>query len=166
MAMTVHVWVKGDTSGDIMGDSTIMSMGRENSIESFKFESSVRTSREASSGLASGERTYDPVTITKRIDRSSPILHSALCTNEVVGVTLKFYRPNPSGDGTTEQFYTIKLEEGRISSIKTISPNCVDDSTANLPAMEEVSFIFGKITYTYSSGDANTEFEDHWSQRT
>src|SRR4030042_1534681 len=163
MAMTVHVLVKGDVSGDIMGDSTIMSMDRENSIEAFKFESSVQTPR-GTVDIASGERTHSPLTITKRIDRSSPILHQALCTNEVVEVTIKFYRPNPSGDGTTEQFYAIQLEEGRISSIKTISPNCVDDSTSMLPAMEEVSFIFGKITWTYSSGDANTEFEDHWSQ--
>jgi type VI secretion system secreted protein Hcp len=166
MAMTVHVWVKGDTSGDIMGDSTITSMGRENSIEAFKFESSVRTSREASSGMASGERIYGPVTITKRIDRSSPILHAALCNNEVVEVTIKFYRPNPSGDGTTEQFYTIELKGGRISSIKTLSPNCVDDSTSNLPAMEEVSLVFGEITWKYSSGDANTEHTDQWREST
>ena len=165
MAMTVHVWIKGNNAGDIIGDSTIMSMDRENSIEAFKFESSVRTPRGASSGMPSGERVHDPITITKRIDRSSPILHQVLCTNDPVEVTIKFYRPNPSGDGTTEQFYTIELKEGRISSIKTISPNCVDDSTSMLPAMEEVSFIFGKITWTYSSGDANTEFEDHWSQR-
>jgi len=165
MAQTVHVWVKGDASGDILGDSTITSMGRENSIEAFKFESSVRIAHESSAGMASGERTHGPVTIIKRIDRSSPILHAALCTNEVVEVTLKFYRPNPSGDGTTEHFYTIKLEEGRISSIKTISPNCIDDATASQPPMEEVSFIFGKITWSYSSGDNNTESEDHWSQR-
>ena len=166
MAMTVHVWIKGDTSGDIRGDSTITSMDRENSIEAFKFESSVRTPRGASSGMPSGERVHDPITITKRIDQSSPILHAALCTNEVVEVTLKFYRPNPAGDGTTEQFYTIELKEGRISSIKTLSPNCVDESTASLPAMEEVSFVFGRIIWRYSSGDANTECEDHWSQRT
>jgi type VI secretion system secreted protein Hcp len=166
MAQTVHVWIRAENAGNIEGDSTITSMDRENSIEAFKFESSVRLSHDPFSLSASGERTHSPITITKRIDRSSPVLHSVLCNNEVVEVTIKFYRPNPAGDGTTEQFYTIELKQGRISSIKTISPNCVDDSTANLPAMEEVSFVFGEIAWRYSSGEANTEAVDQWREST
>ncbi len=161
MAMTVHVWVKGENSGDIKGDSTITSLGREGSIEAFELDFGVRTSQ-GPSGLASAERIYSPLTIKKRIDRSSPILHQVLCNNEPVEVTIKFYRPNPTGDGTTEHFYTIELKQCRISSIKTLSPNCVEEGTASLPAMEEVSFVFGEITWRYSSGDANTEHTDQW----
>ncbi len=159
MAQNIHVWIKGTTQGEILGDSTVTSMDREGSIEVFKLEHMVKTHR-AASGEATGERSYDPITITKRIDRSSPLLHQALCINEEVEVAIKFYRPNPIGDGTTEQFYTIRLRHGRISSIRTISPNTVDESTASLPAMEEVSFVFGGITLTYES--AGIESEDEW----
>ena len=159
MAQNIHVWVRGTTQGELLGDSTVTSMDREGSIEAFKLEHMVKTHREAS-GMATGERSYDPVTITKRIDRSSPLLHQALCNNEEVEVTIKFYRPNPSGDGSTEHFYTTRLGQGRISSIRTISPNTVDESTASLPAMEEVSFVFGRITWIYESG--GIEFEDEW----
>jgi type VI secretion system secreted protein Hcp len=134
-------------------------MDREGSIEAFKLEYMVKTHIEAS-GMATGERSHGPVTITKRIDQSSPILHQALCNNEELEVTIKFYRPNPIGDGTTEHFYTIRLRQGRISSIRTISPSTVDQITESLPAMEEVSFVFGAITWIYESG--GIEFEDEW----
>lgn len=159
MAMNIHVWVRGATVGEVRGDSTVTSMGREGSIEAFKLEYMVKTHIEAS-GMATGERSHGPVTITKRIDQSSPILHQALCNNEELEVTIKFYRPNPIGDGTTEHFYTIRLRQGRISSIRTISPSTVDQITESLPAMEEVSFVFGRITWIYESG--GIEFEDEW----
>jgi type VI secretion system secreted protein Hcp len=159
MAQNIHVWVRGPNVGEVRGDSTITSMGREGSIEAFKLEYMVKTHIEAS-GMATGERSHGPVTITKRIDQSSPILHQALCNNEELEVTIKFYRPNPIGDGTTEHFYTIRLRQGRISSIRTISPSTVDQITESLPAMEEVSFVFGRITWIYESG--GIEFEDEW----
>ncbi|MBM4349621.1 MAG: type VI secretion system tube protein Hcp [Deltaproteobacteria bacterium] len=160
MAQNVYVWIRGQNAGEVRGDSTVSSMNREGSIEAFKFESQVQIPR-GGSGTAVGERSYGPITITKRIDRSSPILHQILCNNESIEVTLKFYRPNPSGDGTEEQFYTIRLREGRISSIKTTSPNTVDSNTASLPAMEEVSIVFGAITYIFES--AGIEYEDQWN---
>ncbi len=163
MSQTVHIWIKGDTQGDIKGDSTVTSLGREDSIEAFDFEHMVKTQREASSGMASGERIHSPVTFTKRFDRSSPLLYAALCNNEPIEVTIRFYRPNPAGDGTTEQFYTIRLKKARISSIRSMSPNCLDDRTANQPPFENVSIVFGEITWSYSSGSANTEHQDSWS---
>lgn len=159
MAQNIHVWVRGQNVGEVRGDSTVTSMDREGSIEAFKLEYMVKTHIEAS-GMATGERSHGPVTITKRIDQSSPILHQALCNNEELEVTIKFYRPNPIGDGTTEHFYTIRLRQGRISSIRTISPSTVDQITESLPAMEEVSFVFGRITWIYESG--GIEFEDEW----
>ena len=40
------------------------------------------------------------VKILKRIDKSSPQLANALCANQVIDATFKFFRPNPTGDGT------------------------------------------------------------------
>mgnify|MGYP001492293360 CR=1 FL=1 len=160
MALNFHVWVTGQNIGEVQGDSTVSSMGREGSIEAFKFEHMVKIHREAS-GAATGERSHDAIKITKAIDRSSPILQQALSENDVLEVTIKFYRPNPLGDGTTEHFYTIELKQGHISSIKTILHNTLDESTSNVPLMEEVSFVFGQITWTYES--AGVMFEDQWS---
>lgn len=162
MAMTVHLELTANGT-KIDGDSTISSMERENTIECLSFEDSVRTAREASTGMASGERTYEPIKITKRIDKSSPLLAKALCNNEVIEGTFKFFRPNPAGDGTTEQFYTIEIKEARIASVYRISPDVIDPASANEPATEEISFVFGYIRWTYEPD--GVEHIDHWSER-
>ena len=163
MAMTVHLYLTANGS-KIDGDSTILSMDRENSIECLSFEDSVRTAREASSGMASGERTYEPINITKRIDKSSPLLAKALCNNEVIEGTFRFFRPNPVGDGTTQQFFTVEITEGRVGSVTRVSPDVIDPASANAPPTEEVTFVFGRIVWTFEDG--GIMHEDHWSQRT
>lgn len=162
MAQNVYLSITGTSQGEIRGDSTVTSHGREGTIEAFALEHTVSVPTEAS-GMATGSRSHSPIKIIKRIDRSSPLLHQALCNNEELEVTIKFYRANPDGDGTEEQFYTISLRQARISSIKTISPNTIMDVTANQPAMEEVSFVFGTINYTYVRD--GTEHEDEWRAR-
>ena len=41
--------------------------------------------RDAASGMATGKRTYEPVRITKRIDKSSPLLAKALSSGGSIG---------------------------------------------------------------------------------
>jgi type VI secretion system secreted protein Hcp len=163
MAMTVHLNLKANGT-QIKGESTIESMDRKDTIECLSFEDSVRTAREASTGMASGERTYEPIKITKRIDKSSPLLAKALCNNEVIDAKFRFYRPNPAGDGTTQQFFTVSIEEGRIASITRNSPDVIDPASSNSPPVETVSFVFGKIIWTHEI--ESVEHIDHWSQRT
>lgn len=159
MALNIHLWITGTTQGEIRGDSTVSSMDREGTIEAFQLEHMVKVPTEVS-GMATGERSHAPIKIIKRIDQSSPLLHQALCNNEELEVAIKFYRPNPSGDGTTEHFYTIRLRQARVSSIKTVLPNTLDMSTVSAPAVEEVSFVFGTINWVYESN--GIEFEDEW----
>lgn len=162
MAMTVHLNLKAN-GVDIAGDSTITSMDREDTIECLSFEDSVRTAREASTGLATGERSYGPIVITKRIDKSSPLIAKALCQNEEIEGVFKFYRPNQAGDGTTEQYYTITIEQGRVALVERQSPDVIDPASANAPATERVGFVFGKVIWTYEPD--GIEHIDEWSQR-
>ena len=89
--------------------------------------------------------------LTTTIDRSSPLLAKALCTNEVIEGTFKFFRPNPNGDGTTEHYFTVEIENGRVTRIHLVSP----DGYANpgdppfVAAFEDVQFIYNAITWRY-----------------
>ncbi|MCA9689813.1 MAG: type VI secretion system tube protein Hcp [Myxococcales bacterium] len=160
MAETVHLFLKANKS-DIQGDSTQTSLGREGSIECIFFEDSVRTARDKSTGEATGRRSYEPIRILKRIDRSSPLLAKALCNNEAVDGEFKFFRPNPAGDGTTEHFFTIEILNGRINDIVRTSPNCIDPASSTAPPLEEVSFVFETIRWIFVPTGA--EHEDTWS---
>ncbi|MDO9020160.1 MAG: type VI secretion system tube protein TssD [Deltaproteobacteria bacterium] len=160
MAETVHLYLKA-SGADIKGDSTQTSLGREGSIECVYYEQAVKTAREAGSGMATGRRQYEPLLIRKRIDKSSPLLCKALVENQVIEAKFKFFRPNPTGDGTTEQFYTVEIKQGRIASQKQIVPDTIVPATATDPALEEVTFVFHTISWTYTNGGVT--HEDTWS---
>lgn len=159
--MAEAVFLEFITNGEaVVGDSTQTSLDREGKIECLSYSDSVRTAREKGSGMATGRRVHEPVCIRKRIDQSSPILARSLCNNEVVSGTFRFYRPSPAGDGTTEQFFTVNIEEGRIASIRRVSPYVIDPASASDPPTEEVTFVFNKIRWTYEID--GKEHEDSW----
>ncbi len=162
MAETVHLFLKANGT-DIKGSSTQTSLGRQDSIEILWFNSEVITARETGSGLATGRRQYPPLVIRKRVDKSTPLLIKALCENQVVEGTFKFFRPNPTGDGTTEQFFTIDIKKGRINSHKIINPDTFDPASANRPTMEEVTFVFHTIDWTITDGGVT--HSDTWDQQ-
>lgn len=163
MAETVHLYLKANGS-DVQGESSQTSLGRENSIECLSFRDSVRTARERGSSLATGRRTYEPIVITKRIDKSSPLLAKALCNNEVIDGVFKFFRPAPTGDGTTQHFFTVSITRGRVSHVVRTSPDTFDPAAAERPPTEEVGLLFHTINWTYEDG--GVQHEDNWSEST
>jgi type VI secretion system secreted protein Hcp len=163
MAETVHLFLKAN-GADIKGESSQTSLGREGSIECVYFEHAVMTAREAGSGLATGRRQYTPITFRKRVDKSTPLLAKALCNNEVIEGVFKFFRPNPAGDGTTQQFYTITIKQGRMASFKQISPDSLNPALSSAPEMEEVGIVFHTISWRYEDG--GVEHEDSWKDNT
>jgi type VI secretion system secreted protein Hcp len=162
MAQSVHLWLKANGT-DVQGDSTVSSMDRANTIECVYFESSVRTGREAGSGMSTGRRSYEPIVFRKRIDKSTPLLYKALTNNEVVEGKFKFYRPSPTGDGTTEQFYTIEFSNGRIASFKAVSPDSIDPASSAHPPLEEIAILFESISWTFEPGGITSE--DSWREQ-
>jgi type VI secretion system secreted protein Hcp len=151
MAETVHLFLKVNGS-DIAGESTQTSLGRENSIECLLWEQAILSARDMTTGLATGRRQYQPIKIAKRIDKSTPLLLKAMTENAVAEGVFKFYRPNPNGDGTTEQFYTVEVKGARVTEVHACAPNVEDLATANQHPYEEVQMTFGEITWTYTNG--------------
>lgn len=160
MAETVHLFLKANGT-DIKGDSTQHSLERKDSIEALFYEYNVKTAREAGSGMATGRRQYEPMLIRKRVDKATPLLFKALAENQKVEGVLKFYRPNPNGDGTTEQFFSISFKDGRVASHRIINPDSIVPATATQPTMEEITFVFHTISMVYTDG--GIEHEDTWS---
>ncbi|HYF91804.1 MAG TPA: type VI secretion system tube protein TssD [Symbiobacteriaceae bacterium] len=148
-------WMTLRINGELIEGDTY-DQNRREMIELAAFEQSVITAREAGSGLATGRRQYQPLLIRKRIDKSSPLLMKALTENSVVDAEFGFYRPNPTGDGTEERFYEIAIRRGRVSSVKIVQ------DSSGVP-MEEVTFVFHTISWTYTNGGVT--HEDTWDSR-
>jgi type VI secretion system secreted protein Hcp len=161
MAETVHLKLKAN-GADIQGESTQKDLDRENSIECLSFKDNVRTARELGSRAAVGRRVHEPIEFIKRIDKSSPLLAKALCRNEKIDGTFNFFRPNPAGDGTTEQFFTVEISNGRIDSIERISPNAHDPAASNAPPMEIIRVVYHTIRWVFVPTGA--EYVDSWDK--
>jgi type VI secretion system secreted protein Hcp len=161
MAESVALFLKANGT-DVQGESTVTSLGRENSIECLAFEFRVASSISQSvSGVATGRRRYEPIKIRKRIDKSSVLLFRALTLNQRIDAEFRFFRPNPSGDGTTEHFYTITITNGRVAGVAQAVRDVFKSETASDPELEDVTFIFQTIKTTYVNG--GIEHEDTFS---
>ena len=62
-------------------------------------------------------------------------------------VEIKWYRIKP--DGKQEHYFTHKLEDAIIVSIKPYMKNCLDSNFEQFQHMENVSFTYRKITWTW-----------------
>lgn len=149
-AESVHLTLKAD-GVVIPGDSTQTSLGRANTIECLSFE--LPATMLSATGVYGKEAQYKPVVIRKRIDKSSPLLFKAMITGQRINGVFRFYRPNPAGDGTTEQFYTVGIDGGFITSVRQYVSDTLMPSSSNMPPLEEVSMNFEKLTLIYVNGD-------------
>lgn len=159
--MTMSFKLEMTCNGEaVKGYSSVVSHGREDSIEGLEFSTEIITAREKGSGLATGRREHKAARIVKRVDKASPILARAITNNELVTATLSFYQPSRDGDGTTVHFYTVELTEGRIAGLNQISSNAIDPATANLAMMEELFIVYGVIRW--SEEIDSVEHIDDW----
>jgi type VI secretion system secreted protein Hcp len=161
MADTISLTLTGRSGASIPGDNSQSTLERANTIEVLSFSQPARISFARATGQATGRRFYEPIKFTKRIDRSTPRLRQALAQNESVAGTFRWFRPNPAGDGTTQQFFTISFSEARVSGATLLLPDTMDPASATLPPMEEIQMVYSQIAWTFADGGVT--FEDSWT---
>jgi len=139
MPMPCYLVLEGQNQGKIEGSTKVK--GHEGKILVQAVDHTIEIPKSPQTGLPTGKRVHCPMTLTKEIDKSSPKLFQALTSGEQMkDVTLEYYRISPKG--TEEKYYTVKL------------------SNAILTNMEDVSFTYEKITWTFDPD--GIEAEDSW----
>ncbi|WP_193211084.1 Hcp family type VI secretion system effector [Luteolibacter marinus] len=131
--------------GDIKGEAT--EAGHKEWIEISSFKWGIDCDPEA----AAGTRQHKPITITKEIDKSSPILMLACGggspTGESLSMTLALADPNRN-EG--QDYYKIEFHDVVVTSYQTGGGASGDP----LPT-ESISFNYEKITWTYVPADGS-----------
>jgi type VI secretion system secreted protein Hcp len=157
MALNAYLKLSGKTQGEIKGSVT--QAGREDSIMVIAYSHEVVSPRDAASGLPTGKRQHKPLTITKEVDKSTPLLMNVLTNNEQISKwELRFWQPSPSGQEV--QHYTIELENASIASIRSEMLNNKYAENMNHKEREHVSFCYQKITWTWMDGGITAS--DDW----
>jgi type VI secretion system secreted protein Hcp len=150
MAEEFFVTVVGARQGVLVGDCSVP--GREGAIAGVGFAYDVEVARNVATGLSTGKRRHQPVRITKRWDRSTPLLFRALSTNEAITeVVVEF--PAPGGGGP---YHRVRLANALVTEIRQhVDPQ----GGAHL---EDVSFTFQHIEFTNLVTGATAE--DDWAE--
>jgi type VI secretion system secreted protein Hcp len=147
--MNAYLRLTGQKSGKIQGSVT--QKGREGTIAVIAASHGIRSPRDVASGLPTGKRQHEPLTITKELDRSTPILRSALVNNEnLTQAELLFYRADRLGAET--QYFTIRLTNASIAEIEMAMPNNKHPDLMALETFEDVTFTYQKIEWTWVDG--------------
>jgi type VI secretion system secreted protein Hcp len=146
-----------ETQGEIKGSVT--QAGREDSIMVIGFSHEVVAPRDAASGLPTGKRQHKPVTITKELDKSSPLIMNVLTNNEnITDWELRFWQPSKAGNEV--QHYTIQLVNASVAGIRTEMLNNKYPENMQHKEREHVSFTYQKVIWTWEEGGITAE--DDW----
>lgn len=157
MALNCYMRLTGETQGEIKGSVT--QAGREDSIMVIGFTHQVKSPRDAASGLPTGKRQHMPLTITKEIDKATPLLMNVLVNNEnISNWELRFWQPSKAGKEV--QFYTIQLERASIAGIRSEMLNNKYPENMQHKEREHVSFCYQKVIWTFEDGGITSE--DDW----
>ncbi|MGI9039425.1 MAG: Hcp family type VI secretion system effector [Gemmatimonadota bacterium] len=117
------------------------------------YHHSIEVPQDALTARATGRRQHSPLTVTKTVDRATPLLYRAMSGSETIpSVTIRV----PTSQGRGGQPVIITLTNARIVGIES---SAVDGTSL---AREDVSFIYEKIKW--ASAEGGTEFEDSWRE--
>ncbi|MBN3862924.1 Hcp family type VI secretion system effector [Pseudomonas frederiksbergensis] len=137
---------QGLISAGCSGQSSIgnkCQIGHEDEIMVLAYSHNMIT---GNNGGISGDRgRHLPVMITKNIDKSSPLLASALHEREEVECTINFYRTSPAGG--QDKYYSIRLTGARIAHISLQVPHAIHMNDAE--PQELVSIRYRDINWTH-----------------
>ena len=148
-ALNAYLWLKGEAQGDIRGGVT--QQGREGSIMVIAYSHIISSPRNPITCQPSGKRNHLPLSITKEIDISTPLLFTAFANGErMTDFTLEFWQPTSTG--AEEQHYTISLEDAYITGIHQEMLNNKYPENMQHKEREHISFSYSQVTRTWVDG--------------
>jgi len=121
-------------------------LGHQDEIMVLAYSHDMLTGNEGS--IAGGRSKHMPIMITKAIDKSSPLLASALHEREEVECVINFYRT--SSVGARERYYSIHLTGARIAHISQQVPHAIRMNDAE--PQELVSIRYRDIAWAHIPG--------------
>jgi type VI secretion system secreted protein Hcp len=149
--MAIYADIKGSKQGAIKG--AVLAKAYDGQIEVHTVEWGVGSPRDVSTGLPTGRRVARPVQITKTMDKSSPLLHTAVVNNESLTVKISY---TVEGQGH-KAFATVALTNAMIQNFNV-------SSSYNGSTVETISFTYTKIEFTWAEGGITSQ--DDWSNTT
>jgi type VI secretion system Hcp family effector len=107
-------------------------------------------------GSSGGRGNHMPIVLTKNIDKSTPLLASALHEGEEIECKINFYRT--SSVGGQEKYFTVTLVGGRIANLNLQVPHAIHMGDAQ--PQELISIRYREIYWVHHK--ASTSAYSTW----
>jgi type VI secretion system secreted protein Hcp len=157
MPMTSYLTLEGADQGPIEGDC--VQAGRENTILVYGLDHKLEIPKDTHTGLPSGQRIHHPLVITKKIDKSSPLICRACASGEhMAKFELDFYTIDENGKEIL--YYKITLGNSIIVEVQTFYPLTFLPESKPYQHMESVAFTYEKIIWSHET--ESKQAEDDW----
>jgi type VI secretion system secreted protein Hcp len=148
LTITTNNISKGASNPNSLGQIASTDSSHYDDITVVGFASDAMIPRDPNTGVATGARIYQPVTFTKYFDASSPLLWSALTTNQIIDpVVINFYRPDPAGTNKPQNYFKITYNAVTFVEGKGYTPLVINPNNGFFQYMEDWSFTFKKVQW-------------------
>jgi type VI secretion system secreted protein Hcp len=156
----VTMTIKGQKTGNVKGEVTQISAKDQMLV--YSVSGTVLAPRDPVSGLPTGKRQYKPITVVKAWDRSAPVLHQMLASNEnLITVVITYWKPGRlMGSQTAYARETLtnanlaEVTDAFGPSLGQLVPSALTDRA------QRISLTFQKATWEHLS--TGTIAEDDW----
>ena len=170
MPTPAYLVIEGERQGLISSGAftepsvgNIYQEGFEDSILVQSISHSMKMPTDPQSGQPTGRRIHGPFIVTKVIDKSSPLLATAMATGERLKTCeIRWYRTSTSG--IQEHYYTTKLIDAIVVDITTMMPHAQDPTFAHFTHLETVAINYRAIEWNHEA--CGTSGRDDWRKPT
>jgi type VI secretion system secreted protein Hcp len=155
MAYSYYLTVKGSQQGAFEGEG-----GKSKGIEVLGYSLGASVARSSGSGQATGKRSYEPLSIAKKVGPASTQFFKALVTQEVLSdAELTIYKT--AKNGKESAYFRITLHNAFVSEFEHEPGVAFSGDPSDTFEVETVSLVFQKISLTNVA--AGTTVEDDLS---
>lgn len=143
--MTVYLKLAGTKTGAVKGGVT--AKGHEGTI------GVVAVHQATASAPPATRAVPEPLVLTKRLDRASPLLEAMVATGEACSqFVLEVWLPQAEGTGAEVKTYTIELTGAVPVAMAFDVADQLDPILAKRPPTETLRFSYRKISWTWADG--------------
>lgn len=147
-ALNAYLRLDGETQGWIIGGAT--QAGREDLIMVIAYDHIISSLRDPSTCQPS-KLNHLPLSITKEIDKSTPLLLQAFENNErMTQFKLDFWETSATGQEV--QYYTVELTDAYIAGIRQEMLNNKYPENMQHKERENISFTYSQVLRRYVDG--------------
>ncbi|MFM8454316.1 MAG: type VI secretion system tube protein TssD [Gammaproteobacteria bacterium] len=120
--------------------------------EVFAFNSGkVHKPIDKATGKITGNRQYEPISLTKAVCPATPIIFKAITKSEKLAkVEVHYYRPNED-TGTEEEFFCVTMEDVQVVSQALRVLDTAAQGVTHIPTVEDIEMTAERITQAHKT---------------